>query len=125
MSLSSCDFSRSFGLLRRSVGREGEREREKEGEREGGREGRKERGKEGEREGGREGRRKRGKEGEREGEREGRRERGKEGGEKEREGEWSTATLYYMLWLSTHTELLTTHNLMHENEQHKGLLLSI
>ena len=30
-----------------------------------------------------------------------------------------------MLWLSTLTELLTTHNLMHENGQHKWLLLSI
>jgi hypothetical protein len=46
----------------------------------GGREGRRERGKEGEREGGREGRRERGKEGEREGGREGRRERGEERG---------------------------------------------
>ena len=39
-------------------------------------------------------------------------ERGKEEGGR-REGEWSAATLYHVLWLSHEcTELLTTHNLM-------------
>ena len=36
MSLSSCDFSRSFGLLRRSVGMEGWREGRRKGGKEGG-----------------------------------------------------------------------------------------